>query len=55
MTIATVRHVARTRLLLAPIAVTGRMTLDDHCYYGARDTRAVATSAHTSDVSYDIR
>jgi hypothetical protein len=58
-TIATVGHVAHTRLLLAPTAVmgtdisgtlllpptiaTGHMTSDDRCYCWARGMHAVAT------------
>jgi hypothetical protein len=30
------------------------MTSDDCCYYGARGTHAVATSAHSSDELSDI-
>jgi hypothetical protein len=54
MIVATIRHMARTRLLLAPTVVTGRMTSDDHCYCRAHGTRAVATSAHSSDGLSDI-
>jgi hypothetical protein len=54
MTIATIRHVPRVRLLLAPTTATGCMTSDDRCYYGVRGTRAIATSAHNSDGLSDI-
>jgi hypothetical protein len=53
-TVATVGHVAHTRLLLAPTAVMGHMTSDDRCYCGARGTRTVATSGHNSDGLSDI-
>jgi hypothetical protein len=32
----------------------GYMTSDDHCYYWAHGTRAVATSPHSSDGRSDI-
>jgi hypothetical protein len=54
MTIATICHVAQVRLLLVPTAVTGHMTSDDRCYCGARGTRGVSTSSHTSDRLSDI-
>jgi hypothetical protein len=31
------------------------MKSDDHCYYLSCGTGAVATGAHSSDGSYDIR
>jgi hypothetical protein len=52
--IATVGHVAHARLLLAPIAATGTLTLADRCYCGARGMRAGATSTHNSDGPSDI-
>jgi hypothetical protein len=30
------------------------MTSDDHCYYGARGTRAISTSPNNNDGSSDI-
>jgi hypothetical protein len=54
MIIGTIRHVVRAWLLLAPTVVMGHMTSDDCCYYGARGTRVVATSAHSSDGLFDI-
>jgi hypothetical protein len=52
MTVATIGHVARARLLLVPTA-TGRMTSDDSCYCWAHGTRGVSTSPHSSDGLYD--
>jgi hypothetical protein len=60
-----VGHVANALLLLAPSDIsgqlllpstiaTGYMTSNDHCSCWARGTRAVATSAHSSDESSDI-
>jgi hypothetical protein len=49
MTVATVRHVAPTWLLLAPTAATGRMTLDYCCYYGAHGMHVVSISTYNSD------
>jgi hypothetical protein len=42
------------RLLLLPITMMGTLILADHCYCGARGTRAGATNAHSSDGSSDI-
>jgi hypothetical protein len=53
-TVATVGHVAHTRLLLAPTAVMGHMTSDDCCCCGARGTCTVATSGHNNDGLSDI-
>jgi hypothetical protein len=54
MTVATVGHMARARLLLEPIAAMGHMTSDDRCYCGARGTRVVSTSPHSNDGLSDI-
>jgi hypothetical protein len=54
MTIATIRHVAHTWLLLAPTTAMDHMTSDDRCYCGARGMRTVASSTHISDELSDI-
>jgi hypothetical protein len=54
MTVATVGHVAHVWLLLTPIAAMGRMTSDDHCYFGTCGMHVVSISTHNNDELSDI-
>jgi hypothetical protein len=50
-TVTTIRHVAHTWLLLAPIAAMGTLTSANHYYCW---TRVVAASAHINNGHFDI-
>jgi hypothetical protein len=52
--VTTVGHVAHARLLLAPTAAMGTLTLADRYYCGARGAHTGATSANSSDGPSDI-